>query len=327
MSQLNSYRYSYFQHVIESDHEIEELPATNNRQLSPLVTITYQWEKTSFEPDSMMWGHHWRDTDDSITISFTKTKGEYYLYFPNLVCFIIDSTGYSISCVINPKIPLSTVNHLLIDQVLPRLFAHFHNYCNLHCSCVAIQEQGVCFLGNTGGGKSTIAAGFSAYGYSVVSDDCLHICMERNQLYGTTNYPGVRLLPDTSESLKLSKSDSRQEVAHYSDKQRIVLPLSNIDTIPVSTFFILGNPSEDLNHSPLKIKPVSKRDTVREFIKNSFCLDVSDNNYLRNQFGQVTEFAGSSLSVYEICYHRSYASLPDVIESVIRVIKQEQLIS
>ncbi len=58
----------------------------------------------------------------------------------------------------------ATLQHLLFDQILPRLIAHAGRLV-LHASAVGASAGAILFLGGTGQGKSTLAASFGSTVY------------------------------------------------------------------------------------------------------------------------------------------------------------------
>jgi hypothetical protein len=71
-------------------------------------------------------------------------------------------------------------------------------YLVLHGSCVAVDGNGVIFLGDKGAGKSTTAAAMLAAGYDLVSDDVVAIDVTANPPRIMTAYPSVKLTASAS---------------------------------------------------------------------------------------------------------------------------------
>jgi len=66
----------------------------------------------------------------------------------------------------------------------------------LHASGIAIDGQGVLFLGESGAGKSTTAAAFYSRGHKVLTDDVGAVRLSGGSVTLRTAWPGLRLLDD-----------------------------------------------------------------------------------------------------------------------------------
>lgn len=66
----------------------------------------------------------------------------------------------------------------------------------LHGAVVQIHDQTVLFLGDTGAGKSTLAASFLEAGYDVLSDDIAALETSSGKLVVRPSYPALKLDPD-----------------------------------------------------------------------------------------------------------------------------------
>lgn len=71
----------------------------------------------------------------------------------------------------------------------------------LHASCVAINNQAIAFMGNSGWGKSTFAASFHAQGYSALTDDVMAIDISSSQPLVIPSFPQFKLWPEAANSI------------------------------------------------------------------------------------------------------------------------------
>lgn len=77
----------------------------------------------------------------------------------------------------------------------------------LHGSAVAIEGQGVGFLGRSGTGKSTIAAALHSLGHSFVSDDLTAVSIPETGPQVVPSYPRLKLWADAAHSLDMFSDD------------------------------------------------------------------------------------------------------------------------
>ncbi len=99
-----------------------------------------------------------------------------------------------------PGIPEDTIQHLLLDQVIP-LVINLRGGEALHASAVLTSYGVVAFAGPAGSDKSTVAGSLLKEGYPFVSDDCLTLLEKNQEIYTIPAYPGLRLWDDAREHL------------------------------------------------------------------------------------------------------------------------------
>ena len=189
--------------AVGSNIEVSELPRTNI--------------------DQCVWDHHWTD-DDEVVLSLARQGDDYLLRFPDLADFLLQPTASRITVVQRgDDTDDASLEHLLIDQVLPRYLAH-EGLLSLHASMLTVGGRCVLILGNSGAGKSTLAGFLAAHGHGLLSDDCSIVELDGARTLATPNYPSQRLLPDSIEALHPQGYAGLRPMAHYSDQQRVAAP-------------------------------------------------------------------------------------------------------
>ena len=184
--------------------------------------IVFQLKNVSSLPQktSIDWCHHWRLANGKISISAGKEGRDYWLRFPCLADFHLDPVNSNIIAYCHTDIPQETIRHLLLDQVIPRLLSHQGNQI-LHASCIKIADSALAFCGESGWGKSTLAAFFYSQGHPLLTDDCLLLkTNDSNEVLGIPNYQGIRLFEDNLSIFPETKQTT--PVAHYGTKKRII---------------------------------------------------------------------------------------------------------
>ncbi len=315
--------YSIFNHTIESNIELPELQADSH---TPPTLFFLSLPIVECPETHIEWCHHWRLKDGQISISVGKEKGNYWLRFPQLADFLLKPKSNQIICYRQSQIPDSTICHLLLDQAIPRLLSHQDNII-LHASCIRIGSSAIAFCGESGWGKSTLAAFFYSQGYSLVTDDCLLLENNDNVVSGTPNYTSLRLLAD-SLTLLPNKKDSAIAVAHYGSKKRV--PISNhnaASSVSISAIFILDDPITRSDDQTISTTPISKANGIIEMIKNCFPLDITDKTRTKNQFTNLANLMNSNGPLFfKLAYPRKKESLPMVVEKIITTIEHQRAI-
>ena len=267
------------------------------------------------------WCHHWRLPDGRISVSVGTENEYHWIRFPELIDFKLHTHKNKIVAYRPTHIPDNTVCHLLLDQVIPRLLSH-HGKLIIHASCVQVGDYAIAFCGESGRGKSTLAAYFFNSGYKLLTDDCLLLETDGSNIIGTPNYQGLRLLDDSIAFISRSKmSYPCSNVCHYGSKKRVAIPYDQkLQTTPLSTVFFLRAPSHANHHPTIPTTKVAKSSAVIEFIKHSFPLNITDPQNAARQFTNFAHIVNkTSTNFMSLNYPHKIELLPFTMESILRV--------
>ena len=203
-----------------------------------------------------------------------------------------------------------TFEHLIADQVLPRLLAHDGQFV-VHAAGIEHSGGTIVLLGDSGSGKSTLAASFNHCGKSLLGDDAMIISDWNARPMVRSVYPSLRLFPDSIEAL-FSSSVEAQDVAHYSSKQRLNVPLEHQCPGPTvaKAIFVLG---ED---GPLGVRRISVANACMAIIQNSFALDPTDRQQATSRLDRASRLA-RKLPAFSVTYPREFSRLPEVREAIL----------
>jgi hypothetical protein len=255
-------------------------------------------------------------------LSVAKDAWSYLLRFPELADFLVDANSREIICLPAPETPPHTLRHLLLDQVLP-LVLTLRGRKALHATAV-LTPAGVCaFTATTGTGKSTLAASLLLAGYPVLSDDCLVLEEQNEQVLATPAYPGLRLREDTLKALG-HDAGHLHSVAHYTSKQRLLPdghgPYFLTQVFPVARIYSLVRPAEVALEGSFvapRVQHLSARDSLVELLPFLFHLDVTDRAMLARHFEFLNHVA-SHVPVRRLWIPSAFTSLPAVHEAILR---------
>lgn len=215
----------------------------------------------------------------------------------------------------SPGLSESTRDHILADQVLPRILSHDGTLV-LHAGAIRYNDASVLFVGESGYGKSSLTASFDDSGYPIMGDDALVISRNGAAYCAAAVYPSLRLFPDSIEAL-VPKNATTRTVAHYTSKRRVDVGLSQ-DTgragpLPIEGIFLLGGPDQG---DDIRVRPMKPANACIALLRNSFALDPSDTQMARKRLGEASALS-DEVPAYEICYPHDYGRLPKVREAVI----------
>jgi hypothetical protein len=254
-------------------------------------------------PPHAHWQHHWRDGDD-VVLSLARDGADYWLRFPDLADFLLQTGPCRVLAWPEADTDATTLEHLLVDQVLPRLLAHRHRLM-VHGSALAIGARHALFVGASGWGKSTLAGLLEREGHVLHSDDCVELSAEGGRHVALSTYPSLRLNADSLEAL-FPSTQSSSPVAAYSEKRRVPQPSETAApaATPVDALYVLCDPADAGEHT--HIQPLSPAQACQALIRHSFRLDLGDRAANAAHFAQCSA-AARAIPAFSLSYPRDYA--------------------
>ena len=236
----------------------------------------------------------------------------YVIEFPRYGCAEISLSDRNIQ--MHPAAPHllpDTLQHLLVDQVLPRVIAHEHRLV-LHAGAVQRSGGAIIFIGESGRGKSTLSASLQGQGWTLLGDDALIISGKDDVFLGEATYKSLRLLPDSIAALYATEPKLKP-VAHYTRKQRVALPFSpSIGVSPIQAIFIL---TDEPQGATITVERMSAAKTCMALITNSFALDPTDTARAKQKLSIASDMA-MHVPAFELSYPRDYTRLSEVHEAI-----------
>lgn len=298
--------YLFGDQTFVSRTNFKELPRLQGAVLLSGLQIEVLPEKT---PGDYLWQHEWKEADGSVSLALASHQDGFLLRFPELCDFILDFQHRRIQAIPHAALDHNTLEHLLVDQVLPRYLAQA-GHLLLHASALNIHGRTVLFLGKSGWGKSTLAALFQQSGHTLYSDDCVMLKPERNQWLALATYPSLRLYEDSIERI-VGKSLSASPVSEYSDKQRIGFTSPPPQTASVlHALYFLSDP--DLADETIELHAMTPSRSCIDIIERSFRLDLGNHQQSQRLMQQAAALA-ASVPAYRLSYRHDYQNNKQLI--------------
>jgi hypothetical protein len=267
--------------------------------------------------------HQWVFPDGTLWTQFFRQGAGYLLRFPELADFEVSADGCTVQGFPAPGVSSPTVEHLYLNQVMPLALSR-QGKLVLHGSAVDIGGQGVAFLGESGRGKSTLAASFATEGTRFLTDDGLLLEWVVDRCMILPSHPSIRLWEDSQDALVSERTAMAPAVSFTSKSRFLAGPgIAFCDEArPLRRLFFLG---EGEVETPT-IEPLRPAEALIELVKHSFLLDIEARDMLARHFDDLSRLAALPI-YYRLDYPRSYAALPLVREAVIRhVLEQKESI-
>jgi hypothetical protein len=230
-------------------------------------------------------------------------------FWGNATAYVSMSSKEIHICPISPEISSETLQHLVLDQVLPRVMAH-EGHLVIHASAIAKNGSAIVIIGPSGYGKSTMAGSFLEADWSLMGDDAFVILQVGDCFMGKAVYQSLRLNPDSVDEIFQVRPELSQ-VSPYTSKQRVAFQRDMERAIPqiaVSALFFLA-PDQSNNH--ISLRPMRVAESCMGIISNSFSLDPTDTGLAANKLAAASA-AAEAIPAFELFFPREYSKLPDV---------------
>lgn len=258
--------------------------------------------------------HQWAFPDGTLWTQFFRKGAGYLLRFPELADFEVSADGRSVKGWPAPGATSPTVEHLYLNQVLPLALSR-QGELVLHGSAVDIGGQGVAFLGESGRGKSTLAASFATEGTRFLTDDGLLLEWADGRCMIVPSHPSIRLWADSQEAL-VSGSAAVAPAVSFTTKSRLLAGPEIAfcqEARPLQCVFLLGDGASETS----TIEALRPAQALIELVKHSFLLDIEARDMLMRHFDDLTRLA--ELPIYfRLDYPRDYKTLPAVRKAIVR---------
>ena len=193
----------------------------------------------------------------------------------------------------------------------------------LHATVLVIDGEAVAFLGESGFGKSTLAACFLGAGYQVLTDDLLILHENRDRVLAYPGPPRIKLFPKIARRFL---GEAASGVRMNPDTEKLILPLDDsrrCDTpVPIKAVYTLAGPDEVFRTKEIRFEPLSPRQAFLELVKNTFNRRVIDPRRLERQLHLNARLV-TRVPVRKLSFPRMWRRLPSVREAIISDLKRE----
>ncbi|WP_394729461.1 hypothetical protein [Altererythrobacter sp. GH1-8] len=216
-----------------------------------------------------------------------------------------------------PHLPENTIRHLLIDQLVPRVIAQLGSLV-VHASAVKVGNKAALFLGDTGQGKSTLAASFMMAGHELICDDALCVEWSAQKPVAAPVFQDLRLNSDSIESI-FPNAPATTTVAHYSSKRHVAVApdiCADEGPFPIASIFMLAPAAT----GPTRVDRLVGGEACMALVQHSFLLDPQDIQNAAKRLKHCEAIA-QSIGVFKVSYKKQFAKLPELRNSILTCLK------
>ena len=302
--------YQFADLVLRSELPLAELPSASQ---GPAECRVRSGPIDRSGASGQRWDHHWPSADGGVALSCARDGDAYRVGMSGLATFLVEGGGSEITCRPVDALPHVTLEHMLIDQVLPRVLAH-RGRLVIHAGCVETPGGAIGFLGASGAGKSTLCGEFARAGHALLGDDGVVVREAHAGGFEViATYPGLRLLPDPLACL-FDVEAGGAPVAHYTtkrrlDRNRVSLAMAAGPRALRAVYFLDGG-------SRIEIAPLTEREGFMALLTASFQLHLDDRERAAELFLRIGALQ-SAVPVRRLTYPRDFARLPAVREALL----------
>jgi hypothetical protein len=257
--------------------------------------------------------HTWAFPDGTRWLQFHRDADGYLLRFPELADFEVSRDGLRVACWPAPDVSDQTLHHLYLNQVLPLALSRAGTLV-FHASAVEVGAGAVVFMGESGRGKSTLAAGFCVSGYRFLTDDGLAVEEAAHGYRALPSQPSIRLWDD-SEAALIHPGARKAEPVDYTPKARILADdiVAHCDQPrALRRVYFLGTGAAE----SVRIEPVTPSEAFLELVKHSFLLDIEARDLITAQFHQLSRLVLEPI-YFRLDYPRRFEALGDVQNAIL----------
>lgn len=252
--------------------------------------------------------HTWAFPDGTEWLHFWRVEAGYLLRFPEMAEFTVSREGEVLGVEALNGTSQATLDHLYLNQVLPLAMSR-QGRLMFHGSAVEVGDGAAAFLGESGRGKSTIAAAFATRGAGFLTDDGLRVERVGSELLAYPSHPSIRLWDDSQNALVGDAVRLAPEV-EYTTKARILAD----ETIrfcdqprPLRRVYFL----DDDGAAKPSIKRLTPSEALVELTKHSFLLDIEERDLIASHFENLVKLV--EVPVFRrLDYPRKYEELDAV---------------
>jgi len=244
--------------------------------------------------------------------------GDTYLRWRGLFEFIVGVDGRRILYRSEPGAHPDSFHTYLLNQVLS--FALVRRGVEpVHATAVLTPAGAVAFLGDSGYGKSSLAASFLNAGFQLVTDDLLILQRNEDGYVVEPGPPRIKLFPEIAGDLLQGPALVGASMNPLTNKKVIRLECSATPqtAVPLAVIYILTPPKSRRGNSRVVLRRLHPRTAFLEITRNTFSPQVVEPLRLRRHFEFVADVV-ARVPVKTLSYPLRLELLDKVRDAVLR---------
>lgn len=247
--------------------------------------------------------------------------GRLYLRWTDLFEFLISHDGHSVWGRALANATDESFQVYLLNQVLSFALLR-QNIEQLHATVLVVGDVAVALVGDSGYGKSTLAAAFLAAGDRILTDDLLLVRRSGEDLLA---YPGprrIKLFPEIARAL-LPELAGATPLNAATPKLVIPLPaqMAVEQPAPLRAIYMLTAAGRVRTKNKVMIRKPGSPQAFLALVRNTFNPVIEEPERLRAQFEWAMGIA-ARVPIRALSYPRDLSRIGEVRESVVADVKR-----
>lgn len=182
-----------------------------------------------------------------------------------------------------------------------------------HATGIFIDGGAIAILGDSGYGKSTLAAALMGMGHRLLSDDALVLAFAGNEVLAYPSLARLKLHPDAADAVFAQ----RRALPMNTFTDKMILPLGDAEhaatPVPLRAIYVIPSAS---GAARISIRSARGRRALLALIKSPFTLIHHDQRRLERQLRFASRLA-QAVPVKFLSYPRRLELLPEVAASIL----------
>ena len=226
--------------------------------------------------------------------------------------FVVSSDGGRVFWRRLVEVPDEVLITYLLGQVLSFCLV-MRGVEPLHATSVLVDGGAIAFFGDSGHGKSTLAATLLERGSQLLTDDVLVVKFEGGRALAYPSLPRIKLTPESADAVFAG----RRSVPMNRFTQKMIFPVEadRHGEAAARLRAIYWLPSES-DEPGVSIRSLTPRDEFLSVIQNTFNNSVLHSRRLRQQFAFARQLV-SSVSIRVLSFPKQLDLLPSVADAVV----------
>ena len=238
-----------------------------------------------------------------------------------------------LSCVLSADgddVAVTPLGDDVAEGFITHLFGHVLSFAllkkgfePLHSTVLAAPGGAIGILGDSGYGKSTLAAALMSAGLPLVTDDLLVLLPEGEDLMAQPGLPRLKLWPEAAA--RFIPEAPSEPMAPGAQKRIYPLesPRWTAEPRPLRTLYLLRRPVTRNVTSRVTIRTIPQANAFVEITRNTFNSMLVDPVRLRGQFRFASDLA-ARVPVRSLTYPPGFEHLPDVVDRLLQDSSRER---
>ena len=197
----------------------------------------------------------------------------------------------------------------------------------LHATVVEVNGQAVGFVGDSGRGKSTLAASFLGAGCALLTDDLLVLRKDASGFSACPGAPRLKLFPDVAEVLLPGRRTVSTPMVPLMSK--VLIPWDGAGYVshplPLRALYVLGAPDTASRRRSVTIRRLSERRAFLALVRNTYNGDVTGTDRLTRQLA-VNAAVAQRVPVKLLSFPRELSQLPAVYAAVLSDLNRRDIV-